>query len=200
MALDARFYNKSQELHASLATNIIWEAYLFAEAAHGAINHKRKITGEDYIVHPIEVADVAARVGLSDETIAAAFLHDTIEDTSVSAELVELLFDGEVARLTIGMTDLYTDPKIDGNNAERALKNAHHMWKQDKDILNLKCADMYANLRSLDDADTKEMQKFAKYIIPKMEYKLSGMQNASSHMFDLVADEIKRQKAKFISK
>lgn len=198
MTLGTRFYKKSAELHASFTTDYVWEAYVFAEAAHGAIDHKRKVTGEDYIVHPIEVADVCAKMGLSDETIAAAFLHDTIEDTQVSAELVELLFDGEVARLTIGMTDLYRDPEVDGNNAERALKNAHHMWKQDKAVLDLKCADMYANLRSLDDSDTKETQKFAIYIIPKMEYKLSGMQNASPIMFELVANEIERQKAKFL--
>ena len=57
---------------------------MFATAAHAAIGQKRKYSGDDYIVHPARVASIVTRHGGTDEMIAAAWLHDTVEDTDVS--------------------------------------------------------------------------------------------------------------------
>ena len=57
---------------------------MFAIAAHKAVGQKRKYTGDDYIVHPAEVAHIVDQVpGSTDEMVAAAWLHDVVEDTGV---------------------------------------------------------------------------------------------------------------------
>ena len=172
-----------------------WEAYVFAEAAHGAINHKRKMTGEDYIVHPVEVADIAAKNNLSFHQVCAGFLHDTIEDTHVTQELIERCFTADVARYTVGMTDPYRDPKVDGNNATRSQKNAEHMWAQSKAVQDIKCCDMIANLRSLEDGEIDV--SFIKYINENLEHKLSGMADANYFLGEQVTAWLRYYKEKY---
>ncbi|TYF68814.1 guanosine polyphosphate pyrophosphohydrolase, partial [Enterobacter hormaechei] len=61
--------------------NIIDKAHMFAAGAHAGVGQKRKYTGEDYIHHPVAVAEIVRNHGGTDEMVAAAMLHDTIEDT-----------------------------------------------------------------------------------------------------------------------
>jgi (p)ppGpp synthase/HD superfamily hydrolase len=58
--------------------NIVERARVFATAAHAAVGQKRKYTGEDYIVHPTEVAGIVRDAGGTDAQIAAAYLHDLV--------------------------------------------------------------------------------------------------------------------------
>ena len=64
-------------------------ALVFATAAHAAVGQMRKYTNDPYIVHPIRVATTVAKFGGTDEMIAAAYLHDVVEDTGVS--IVDIL-------------------------------------------------------------------------------------------------------------
>ena len=68
--------------------SIVEKARLFATSAHAAVGQKRKYTNEPYIVHPAEVAKLVEDVGGTQEMIAAAWLHDVIEDTQVPLELI----------------------------------------------------------------------------------------------------------------
>ena len=65
---------------------LISKALKFSTAAHAAVGQKRKYTGEDYIVHPIAVSEIVAAFGGSKEMVAAALLHDTLEDTNGGCE------------------------------------------------------------------------------------------------------------------
>src|ERR1700693_2301225 len=82
---------------------IVKRGYERAAKAHTG---QRRLSGEDYVNHPMEVAAILADLELDAETIAAALLHDTVEDTALTAEEVEREFGPEVARLVDGVTKL----------------------------------------------------------------------------------------------
>src|SRR5688572_2066454 len=78
----------------------------FAERAHAAIGQRRKYTGEPYIVHPIAVAELVRSVPHTPEMIAAALLHDVVEDTPVTLAQIEAEFGPVVADLVDWLTDV----------------------------------------------------------------------------------------------
>src|SRR6202165_4923745 len=78
------------------AQELVRKAYERAAKAHTG---QRRLSGEDYVNHPMEVAAILADLELDAETISAALLHDTVEDTALTAEEVEGGFGPEGARL-----------------------------------------------------------------------------------------------------
>lgn len=90
-------------------------ARAFAIAAHGAIGQKRRYTGEHYSVHPIAVAEIVRSVPHTGVMIAAALLHDAVEDTPATLDEIEALFGPEAAILV----DWLTDREEGGNRKER---------------------------------------------------------------------------------
>src|ERR1700746_1858614 len=82
---------------------LVRKAYERAAVAH---NGQHRLSGEDYVNHPLEVATILADLELDAETIAAALRHDTVEDTSLTADEVKKEFGPEVARLVEGVTKL----------------------------------------------------------------------------------------------
>src|SRR3954452_17585259 len=81
----------------------IVRAYEVAASAHG---HQYRKSGEQYINHPISVAKVVADIGLDDTTVAAALLHDAVEDTEITTAEIEERFGAEVAQIVDGVTKL----------------------------------------------------------------------------------------------
>lgn len=69
------------------------KARVFATAAHGAVGQVRKYTGEPYINHPAEVVQIVRSVQHTPDMIAAAWLHDVVEDTAVTLEDIEQHFE-----------------------------------------------------------------------------------------------------------
>ena len=67
-------------------------AHDFADKAHAAIDHKRKYTGDPYIVHPEAVAEIVRSVAHTPAMVAASYLHDTVEDTQTTIEEIEKEF------------------------------------------------------------------------------------------------------------
>jgi guanosine-3',5'-bis(diphosphate) 3'-pyrophosphohydrolase len=82
---------------------LIERAYTAAEKAHEG--QKRK-SGEPYITHPVAVAQILADLGIGSKTIAAALLHDTVEDTAYTLDLLQRDFGDEIAMLVDGVTKL----------------------------------------------------------------------------------------------
>jgi hypothetical protein len=123
----------------------------FAIFAHWSIGHKRKYTGEPYSVHLAEVAALVELVGGSEYQIAAAWLHDTVEDTWVALWMIRLLFGWQVADMVDGLTEVSI--KMSGNRKVR--KEADRIWysKQSPDTKTIKLADNYSNLSSAADCD-----------------------------------------------
>ena len=82
---------------------LVQKAYEFAKAKHG--DQLRK-SGEPYIIHPVQVAYILANLGLDDNTICAALLHDVLEDTNTTYDDLVKEFNEEVAYMVDGVTKL----------------------------------------------------------------------------------------------
>ena len=122
---------------------MVVEAKMFATAAHAAIGQKRKYSGDDYIVHPQRVAAIVEKHGGSDEMIVAAWLHDTVEDTDVTPDLITKMFGDNVADIVEGLTDVSLPE--DGNRAKRKSIDRMHSARASTEAQFVKCADIIDN-------------------------------------------------------
>lgn len=133
---------------------LIEKARAFATAAHAAVGQLRKYTFEPYIVHPAEVAALVATVpGHTPEMVAAAWLHDTVEDTGVTSELIRSEFGDEVATLVGWLTDVSRPDH--GNRAARKAVDRAHTAAAPAAAQTIKLADLIANTRSIMQHDEK---------------------------------------------
>lgn len=129
-------------------------ALLFATAAHAAVGQVRKYTGEPYIVHPIEVASIVETVpGHTVEMVAAAYLHDVIEDTQVDIEILRREFGDEIANLVLWLTKV--GEAEHGNRAQRKELDREYLALAPADAQTVKLADLIANTKSIVEHDPK---------------------------------------------
>jgi guanosine-3',5'-bis(diphosphate) 3'-pyrophosphohydrolase len=130
--------------HPKADVPLIERAYAAAEKAHSG--QKRK-SGEPYITHPVAVAQILADLGIGSKTIAAALLHDTVEDTDYTLDLVRSDFGDEIAMLVDGVTKLDKLKYGDSAQAETVRKMVVAMSK-DIRVLVIKLADRLHNART----------------------------------------------------
>lgn len=130
---------------------IVDKAYTFATAAHAAVGQKRKYDGADYIVHPIRVANLVKQYGGTDAMIAAAYLHDVVEDTDVTMDVITSLFGSVVASLVKDLTDV--SKPSDGNREARKTIDRLHTADASADAQFIKCADIIDNAYDIADND-----------------------------------------------
>lgn len=127
---------------------IIERARIFACAAHGAVNQVRRYTGEPYYNHTRAVADIVAAVpGATDSMIAAAHLHDVVEDTGITIDTIRQEFGNEVAELLEWLTDI-SKPQ-DGNRATRKAIDCAHIAAASAAAQTIKLADIIDNCKSI---------------------------------------------------
>ena len=126
-------------------------ALVFATAAHAAVGQMRKYTDDPYIVHPIRVATTVAKFGGTDEMIAAAYLHDVVEDTGVSIVDIQDMFGTDVALIVDGLTDVSVPE--DGNRAVRKAIDRQHSAGATYEAQFVKCADIIDNAHDIGDND-----------------------------------------------
>lgn len=124
------------------------EALAFAATAHGAVRQERKGTDFPYIAHPIRVAEILDRFECGDEVIVAGFLHDTIEDTDVTAEKITATFNPRIATLVTSVSepDKSLPWKVRKQHTIEQLER-----ELDPDVLALVAADKLDNVRSIAD-------------------------------------------------
>ena len=128
--------------------DLVHKAQVYAIAAHAAVGQKRKYTNEPYIVHPAEVARIVAEVpGSTPDMVAAAWLHDVVEDTSVTLTDIHLSFGPEVAALVGWLTDV--SKKEDGNRATRKAIDRAHTAAAPAEAQTIKLADLISNSKSI---------------------------------------------------
>lgn len=125
------------------------DALKFATVAHS--NQKRKYTGDPYIVHPIAVAEIVKTVPHTDEMIAAALLHDVVEDTPVTIEDIKNKFGDKIAELVGWLTDV-SKPE-DGNRKTRKTIDREHSAIAPADAQTIKVADLIHNTQSIEKHD-----------------------------------------------
>ena len=128
--------------------DIVRKAQVYAMAAHAAVGQKRKYTGEPYIVHPAEVASIVASVpGATPDMVAAAWLHDVIEDTGCTFTDVHMAFGIDIATMVGWLTDV-SKPE-DGNRARRKAIDREHTAQAPAEVQTIKLADLISNSRSI---------------------------------------------------
>lgn len=144
--------------------DIVEKARIFATAAHHAARNTRKYTGKPYINHPAAVVGILRAVHHTPEMLAAAWLHDTVEDTGVPLKLIESEFGEAVADLVEMLTDV--SAPLDGNRAARKAKDREHTAKASPAAKTIKLADLIDNTSSICEHDPE----FAKvYLAEKAE-------------------------------
>jgi len=136
---------------------LINRAYVFSVQKHGS---QKRASGDPYFSHPIEVAGILTDFYMDDKTIVTALLHDTIEDTLVTAEEIEELFGDDIARLVDGVTKL---SKIEAQSEnERAAENLRKFllaMSDDIRVLLVKLADRLHNMRTLHFIPNEEKRR-----------------------------------------
>ena len=135
------------EHHPDVDREAVRRAYAFAEDRHRA---QVRISGEPFITHPLGCARICAGLGLDGTAVAAALLHDTVEDTSASLDDIERLFGDEVASLVDGVTKL-SKIHFDSSEEHQAENYRKLIVSMSSDIrvLVIKLADRLHNMRTL---------------------------------------------------
>ena len=135
-------------------------AYDYARKAHA---NQKRASGEEYFIHPCTVAGILIDLGLDAATVAAAFLHDVIEDTPVSEGDIKKEFGEEVLELVVGVTKL---EKIQFTSREE--EQAENFRKifvamaKDIRVIIIKLADRLHNMRSLNFLSKERQQRMAR--------------------------------------
>jgi GTP diphosphokinase / guanosine-3',5'-bis(diphosphate) 3'-diphosphatase len=139
---------------------MVKRAYERAASAHTG---QRRLSGEDYVNHPMEVAAILADLELDAETIAAALLHDTVEDTALTAEEVEREFGPEVARLVEGVTKLgRISLRSDQQQQAENIRKMMVAMAEDLRVVLIKLADRLHNMRTLEPLPDVKRRKISR--------------------------------------
>jgi len=146
------------EYGGTVDTELVTRAFRFAAAAHEG---QQRHSGSDFIEHPVGAARICAQLRLDEQTLAAALLHDVVEDTEMSIEDVRAEFGDEVARLVEGVTKL---TRIQFQSREQAeAENYRKMivaMSEDVRVILIKLADRLHNMRTIEYlGKQKQIQK-----------------------------------------
>ncbi|MBI5732399.1 bifunctional (p)ppGpp synthetase/guanosine-3',5'-bis(diphosphate) 3'-pyrophosphohydrolase [Candidatus Jorgensenbacteria bacterium] len=160
------------------------KAYIFAEEAH---KDAKRANGDPYITHCLTVAETVANWRLDESSIAAALLHDVVEDTKYTHKEIEKMFGQEVAFLVDGLTKLDTIqyPKKDPNIEN--LRKLIVSFSKDLRVIIIKLADRLHNMQTLQYLPRERQQALAwetTEIYAPLAYRL-GMQKLSGELEDL---------------
>ena len=142
------------------AVDDVYKAYLFGAQAHAG-QHRR--SGEPYIHHPVAVAEILAELRLDSRSIVAAILHDTIEDTHLSWNDIEVEFGPEVADLVEGVTKLdkmkfRTRVEADAESFRKLML----AMSRDLRVIFIKLADRLHNMRTLESMSKGSRRRIAR--------------------------------------
>ena len=186
---------------------LIRKAFVLAVEAHSS---QRRKTGEPYIYHPIAVAKIVAKeIGLGAVSIAAALLHDVVEDTKYTIEDIEELFGTTIARIVLGLTKISRlnkeqDASIQAENFRKMLLTLH----DDVRVILIKIADRLHNMQTMDAMPPDKQLKIASetlYIYAPLAHRLGlynikaeledlGLKYTEPEVFEEIIDKIKESK------
>ncbi len=142
--------------------NLIERAREFATIAHQRIDHQRKYSKQPYHVHLEAVAKLVSSVSDDPEMIAAAWLHDTVEDTPATLDDIEEHFGASVAALVENLSDV--SKPSDGNRARRKTIDRLHSAQASARAKTVKLADLIDNCKDI----TKHDERFARVYLVEM--------------------------------
>ena len=159
---------------------MVQRAIWFATQAHAG--QTRKYTGEPYVNHPVEVMQLVNTVTDDPEILAAAVLHDVVEDTPATIMNIRIGFSPRVAELVDDLTDV-SKPQ-DGNRATRKELDRQHTAKASPDAKTIKLADLISNSRSI----MKDDPNFAKVYMKEKAALLEVLTEGNAELFRQASD------------
>ena len=165
---------------------LVDKAYKYAEKKHFG---QKRLTGEDYINHPIEVSYILAGIKADKETICAGLLHDVIEDTDTTSEELNKTFGPEITNIVLGVTKI-NSIAFKGGETEASLANQRKILvglTEDVRVIIVKLADRLHNMRTLwalaEDKQKAKARETLDILIP-IAHRL-GMNNIKSELEEL---------------
>lgn len=178
---------------------LTWETYAIppAQANEGSLefearlhaaywhrNQKRKYTGEPYIVHPAEVVSLVRQVPHTEEMLAAAWLHDVVEDCEITHSQVHEITNHEVGQLVVLLTDIST-PEMGNRAARKAIDLRFIQHYGTPESKTIKLADIISNSRSILANDPN----FSKVYLPEKRALLEVLKDGDPTLWAM-ADKI----------
>ncbi len=184
--------------------DVLKSAYAFAKNAH---KDQTRASGDPYITHPLFVAKYLSEIGMDNETIISALLHDVVEDTNIKLSKIKKEFGKEVALIVDGVTKL---DKINYSSTEEAqaesIRKMVIAMSKDVRVLILKLADRLHNIQTIDPLPEWKQNKIAAetlYVYSPLAHRL-GLQSIKHTLEDIsfsilfpeqdkeIAEQIKR--------
>lgn len=152
--------DKINENYGEADRQLLIKAYRYAEKMH---ENQKRASGEPYFTHPCAVAEILVDLGLDTPTVAAAFLHDVIEDTDATPEDIKREFGTEIYTLVDGVTKLerikfHSHEEEDAENFRKIFVS----MAKDVRVIIIKLADRLHNMRSLNYLSNERQQRIAK--------------------------------------
>src|SRR5215831_8379027 len=162
-AIDRRFESLLRRVQANRPTEdiaLIRKAWEFCVQHHKG---QMRASGEPYVIHPLEVAEVLAEMKLDATAIAAGLLHDAVEDTPATSEQIEADFGDQVAHIVDGVTKI--DKIQFANREDRQAENVRKMllaMVTDVRVVLIKLADRLHNMRTLEHLSPERRESIAR--------------------------------------
>jgi GTP pyrophosphokinase len=178
---------------------LIRQAFELSLEAH---KNMRRKSGEPYILHPLAVAQICAgEIGLGVTSVICALLHDTVEDTEITLDLIKLKFGPRVALIIDGLTKIsgvfdQPDRSIQAENFKKMLLTL----SDDVRVILIKLADRLHNMRTLDSMSPKSQLKIASetaYVYAPLAHRL-GLYSLKSELEDLSTKYLQAENYLFV--
>ncbi len=181
----ARLVEAFRTKHPRASADKIKRAFELARVSHGEQLRK---SGEPYVTHPLEVATIAARLGMDEVTVVGALLHDVVEDTDVTLAEVEELFGSEIAHVVDGVTKL-DGVKFYSKEEQQAatMRKLLFAIAQDVRVLIIKLCDRLHNMTTLAVLPPEKQARIAQEtleVFAPLAHRL-GMQEVKTQLEDL---------------
>src|ERR1041384_3457150 len=151
--------DKVRRNHPQADLNLLRRAYLFSAREHRG---QKRASGESYLVHPLEVANILADMRLDAVSVSTGLLHDVVEDTVVDTETVRKYFGEEVAHLVEGLTKIAHISSV--SREEQQAENVRKMllaMVDDVRVVLVKLADRLHNMRTLEYLSPEKRRRIA---------------------------------------
>jgi guanosine-3',5'-bis(diphosphate) 3'-pyrophosphohydrolase len=178
---------------------LIREAFNLSLDAH---KNMRRKSGEPYIMHPLAVAQICAEeIGLGTTSIVCALLHDTVEDTEITLDVVRMQFGDKVAKIIDGLTKIsgvfdQQDKSMQAENFRKMLLTL----SDDVRVILIKLADRLHNMRTLDSMSPKSQLKIAsetQYVYAPLAHRL-GLYAIKTELEDLATKYLEPDNYNFV--
>lgn len=171
-------------------STLVRTAHAFAAGAHLGIDQQRKYTGEPYIHHPCRVAVLVAQAeGATSEMVAAAYLHDTVEDTEVAVQDIERLFGRVVAEYVEYLTETSKADRPDLNRRARKMIDAERLGSAPPAVQTIKYADFVDNTSTILEHDPQFGRLYLQEKAEMLEMMVDGDEWLRSMALNAVSGE-----------